>query len=162
MRHHAMSWTEIHRDAKRLARMLASRGTFVGIVALARGGLVPAAIVAQELNVRTIETLSIASYDETIQGPVTVLNPPAAALKTDGRGWLMIDDLVDTGATAREARKLLPDAHFAVIYAKPRGFPLVDTYVEAVEQNVWLDFPWDPELPATPDPRGRAPSAGEK
>ncbi|MSO93308.1 MAG: xanthine phosphoribosyltransferase [Rhodospirillales bacterium] len=157
-----MSWTEIHRDAKRLARMLAPQGAFVGIVALARGGLVPAAIVAQELNVRTIETLSIASYDETVQGPVTVLNPPAAAVKTDGRGWLMIDDLVDTGATARAARKLLPDAHFAVVYAKPRGFSLVDTYVEAVEQNVWLDFPWDPEPPAAPPLRDRTGSADKK
>lgn len=138
-----MTWTAIHRDAKRLARLLLPRGAFVGIVALARGGLVPAAIVAQELNVRTIETLSIASYDETVQGPVTVLNPPAAALTSEGRGWLMIDDLVDTGSTARAARKLLPAAHFAVIYAKPRGLPMVDTYVAEVDQGVWLDFPWD-------------------
>ena len=58
----------------------------------------------------------------------------------------MIDDLVDTGATAKEARKVLPKAHFATIYAKPSGRPFVDTFISEVSQETWIFFPWDTEV----------------
>jgi len=45
----------------------------------------------------------------------------------DGEGWLVIDDLVDTGRTAEILRRTYPKAHFATIYAKPQGRPQVDT-----------------------------------
>ena len=57
----------------------------------------------------------------------------------------MVDDLVDTGRTVEVLRKLMPRAHFAAIYAKPLGRPLVDTYVTEVSQDTWILFPWDSE-----------------
>ena len=41
---------------------------------------------------------------------------------------------------------MLPKAHFATIYAKPAGRPLVDTFVTEVSQDTWILFPWDVEL----------------
>ncbi len=111
-----------------------------------RGGLVPAAIVARELGIRMIETVCIASYhDYTTQGGLKVLKgiTPEVAKQGDGRGVLVIDDLVDTGATARVVREMLPHAHFATVYAKPQGRPLVDTFVTEVSQDTWIYFPWD-------------------
>ena len=64
----------------------------------------------------------------------------------DGAGWLIVDDLVDTGRTAQVVRKMLPEAHFATIYAKPAGRPLIDTFVTEVSQDTWILFPWDVEL----------------
>jgi xanthine phosphoribosyltransferase len=61
----------------------------------------------------------------------------------DGEGWLVVDDLVDTGRTVEVLRESMPRAHFAVIYAKPLGRPLVDTYVTAVSQDTWIYFPWE-------------------
>lgn len=61
----------------------------------------------------------------------------------DGSGFLLIDDLVDTGTTARIVRGLLPKAHFATVYAKPAGRPLVDTFITEVPQDTWILFPWD-------------------
>ena len=61
----------------------------------------------------------------------------------DGEGWLLIDDLVDTGRTARAVRERLPKAHFATIYAKPLGRPIVDTFVREFRQEEWIYFPWD-------------------
>ncbi len=61
----------------------------------------------------------------------------------------MVDDLVDTGRTADVLRRLLPKAHFAAIYAKPLGRPLVDTFVTEVSQDTWIYFPWDVELQFT-------------
>ena len=69
-----VSWDQFHRDARALAWRLAAAGPFNAIVAITRGGLVPAAIVARELEVRVIETVSIASYhDYKTQGGLKVL-----------------------------------------------------------------------------------------
>ena len=64
-----VSWDQFHRDARALAWRLAAAGPFTAIVCITRGGLVPAAIVARELDVRLIETVCVESYhDYTTQG----------------------------------------------------------------------------------------------
>ena len=115
------------------------------MVTVTRGGLVPAAIVARELAIRVIETISIASYDdEARQGEARILKDLAPAISAGGgAGILVVDDLVDTGQTTRIMRDLLPKAHFATVYAKPAGRPLVDTFVTEVSQDTWIYFPWD-------------------
>ncbi|GAB4194394.1 MAG: xanthine phosphoribosyltransferase [Thalassobaculales bacterium] len=146
-RNFPVSWDELHRNAKALAWRLVEIGPFRGVVAITRGGLVPAAIVARELDLRLVDTICIASYDDKSQGSLKVLKGVAG----DGEGLLIIDDLVDTGVTARAVRAMLPRAHFATIYAKPQGKPLVDTYVTEVSQDTWIYFPWDLEAqPITP------------
>jgi xanthine phosphoribosyltransferase len=119
------------------------KGPWKGIVAITRGGLIPAAIVARELDCRLIESASVITYDEEEIGEPRVAKPPVAA--GDGEGWLILDDLVDTGTTARIMRALLPRAHFATVYAKPAGKPMVDTFVTEVSQDTWILFPWDTE-----------------
>jgi xanthine phosphoribosyltransferase len=136
-----VTWEELHRNAKALAWRLSELGPFNGIAAVTRGGLVPAAIVARELDIRLIDTVCIISYDEFNRGQLKILKD----VPGDGTGWLIVDDLVDTGRTARAVREMLPKAHFATIYAKPAGKPLVDTYVTEVSQDTWILFPWDIE-----------------
>jgi xanthine phosphoribosyltransferase len=143
-----VSWDQFHRDARALAWRLAAKGTFEAIVCITRGGLVPAAIVARELELRLIETVCVASYhDYKSQGDLAVLKDIAPSVKKigDGRGKgvLVIDDLTDTGKTARVVREMLPNAHFATVYAKPQGVPVIDTYVTEVSQDTWIYFPWD-------------------
>jgi xanthine phosphoribosyltransferase len=137
-----VSWEQLHRDAKALAWRLAEKGPWSGIVAVTRGGLVPSAIVARELDVRLIDTICISSYDHKDLGGSQVLKRVAG----DGTGLLIVDDLVDTGRTARIVRDMLPRAHFATVYAKPAGRPLVDTFITEVSQDTWIYFPWDTEL----------------
>ena len=137
-----MSWDQFHRDAKALAWRLAEAGPFTAVVAITRGGLVPAAIVARELNVRLIETVCVSSYDHNRQGELRVLKSVADSIvKLGGKGVLIVDDLVDTGKTAKVVRELLPGAHFATVYAKPMGRPLVDTFITEVSQDTWIFFP---------------------
>lgn len=143
-----VSWDQFHRDARALAWRLSSAGPFEAIVCITRGGLVPAAIVARELGLRIIETVCIASYhDYSSQGDLQLLKgiaPDVARLGGDGGAKvLVIDDLVDTGKTARLVRDLLPKAHVATVYAKPLGRPLVDTFITEVSQDTWIYFPWD-------------------
>lgn len=149
-----VSWWELHRDAKALAWRLMALGPFKGIVAITRGGMVPACIVARELEVRVIDTVCIASYEDDKQGDLQVLKTVEGA--GDGAGWLIVDDLVDTGKTAKKVRELLPRAHFATVYAKPAGRPTVDTYITEVSQDTWIFFPWDTEAqPVPPIARGQ-------
>ena len=134
-----VTWDELHRHARALAWRLVELGPWQSIVAVTRGGLVPAAIVARELDLRLIDTVCIASYDDREQGKLSILK----RVPGDGTGMLIIDDLVDTGITAKAVREMLPKAHFATIYAKPAGRPLVDTFVTEVSQDTWILFPWD-------------------
>ena len=148
-----VSWDQFHRDARALAWRLAASGPFGAIVAITRGGLVPAAIIARELELRVIETVCIASYhDYKNQGGLQVVKTisPAVAQSGDGAKILVVDDLVDTGATAKLVREMLPKAHFATVYAKPLGRPLVDTFITEVSQDTWIYFPWDMGLAFQP------------
>lgn len=136
-----LTWERIHQDARTLAARLAPKGPFDRIVAVARGGLVPAAVLARELDIRLVDTVCVSSYGDGTRHQLEVLK----AIDGDGAGWLVVDDLVDTGATARAVRAMLPKAHYATLYAKPEGRPLVDTHVDEVDQHVWIVFPWDAE-----------------
>jgi xanthine phosphoribosyltransferase len=152
-----VSWDQFHRDARALAWRLNGAGPFQAIVTVTRGGLVPAAIVARELDVRIIETICVASYDHTRQGDLRILKSVADDIQRvdrAGRGVLIVDDLVDTGKTAKVVRDLLPNAHFATVYAKPMGRPLVDTFITEVSQDTWIFFPWDTGLAFQPPIRG--------
>jgi xanthine phosphoribosyltransferase len=146
-----VSWDQFHRDARALAWRLADKGPFEAIVSITRGGLVPAAIVARELDLRLVETVCVASYhDYTVQGDFRILKTISPAILAigggRGRGVLLIDDLTDTGKTARLVRALLPEAHFATVYAKPLGAPMCDTFITEVSQDTWIFFPWDLDL----------------
>jgi len=146
-----VSWDQFHRDARVLTLRLNGLGPFEAVVAVTRGGLVPAAIVARELGVRVIETVCIASYEYGKQGDLQVLKGPGPAISANGgEGVLIVDDLVDTGATAKIVRSLLPKAHFATVYAKPKGVELVDTYITEVSQDTWIYLPWDMSLQFAP------------
>ena len=138
-----VTWDQLHRDARALAAALMERAPFRGIVAITRGGLIPAAIVARELECRLVETVSVVSYadEEGTQDAPSVLKSPDAA--GTGEGFLVIDDLVDTGVTARLVRALLPQGHLACLYAKPAGLSAIDSFVAEVPQDTWILFPWD-------------------
>jgi len=144
-RYFPISWDELHRDARALAWRLMEIGPFDRIVAIARGGLAPAAIIARELDIRLIDTICIVSYIE-IQGEKAEERGALDILKGvdgDGTGVLIIDDLVDSGETAKAVKAMLPKAHIATVYAKPAGVPLADSYVTLVSQDTWIIFPWE-------------------
>ena len=147
LRDFPVSWHELHRDARALAWRLKEKAPFRGLVAVTRGGLVPAAIVARELDIRAIDSISLSSYVDKEKGEIKVWKFLSENfLRDEGKGIVVVDDLSDTGATFTKIREFLPKAHYATIYAKPAGKPFADTYVTEVSQDTWILFPWDLEM----------------
>lgn len=159
-----ISWAELHRDARYLSETLHKKGPWKGIIAITRGGLVPAALVARELDIRLVDTVCVTSYDAAEAGAAAMAQGEVKVLKGvagDGDGYLLIDDLVDTGRTAKIVRQLLPKAYFATLYAKPAGRPVIDFCIKEFKQNKWIHFPWDIEYRfATPIKEGGRVRAG--
>lgn len=154
-----VSWDQLHRDARALAWRLDGNGPDDGawraVVAITRGGMAPAMIVSRELDIRTVDTISIKSYNQQEQSAPKVIKPPQADIMGDGTGILVVDDLVDTGKTLEVVRDLYPKAHFATVYAKPKGKPIVHTYITEVSQDTWIFFPWDMALQYVEPYRGQ-------
>ncbi|MBV7379362.1 xanthine phosphoribosyltransferase [Maritimibacter dapengensis] len=145
-----VSWDQIHRDSRALAWRLDGQGPDDGswraVVAITRGGLAPAMIVARELDIRMVDTISVKSYNHQTQSEPVVIKSPDMEVIGDGTGVLVVDDLVDTGRTLEVVRNLMPKAHFATVYAKPKGKPMVQSYITEVSQDTWIFFPWDMAL----------------
>jgi xanthine phosphoribosyltransferase len=136
----APSWEEVAELSDELARrLLPRRDEFKTIIAITRGGMVPAAIIARRLDIKYIDTVGVSSYEDKTQGQVQVIK----TVPGNGEGCLVIDDLVDRGTTAQLIRQMLPKSVIAVLYAKPSGRPFADVVVEDVAQHVWVQFPWE-------------------
>ena len=154
-----ISWDQIHRDSRALAWRLEKKGPFDGewsaVVAITRGGMVPAMIIARELDIRVVDTISVKSYDHQSQSAAKILKSPNTELMGNGKGILIIDDLVDSGRTLEIVKELYPEAHYATIYAKPKGRPMVDAFITEVSQDTWIFFPWDMALQYVAPYRGK-------
>ena len=159
-----ISWDQIHRDSRALAWRLDGRGPDDGawkaVVAITRGGMAPAMIVARELDIRTVDTISVVSYHSgggkaDQRREAKVLKAPDEDMMGDGTGILIVDDLVDSGKTLELVRKRYPKAHFATVYAKPEGEPQADTFITGVSQDTWIFFPWDMALQYVEPYRGK-------
>ncbi|MBE2895780.1 xanthine phosphoribosyltransferase [Pasteurellaceae bacterium TAE3-ERU1] len=136
---YVVTWDMFQMHARKLAERLLPASQWKGIIAVSRGGLFPAAVLARELGLRHIETACIASYEHDQQSEIKVLH----AAQGDGDGFIVVDDLVDTGNTARALREMYPKARFVTVFAKPAGADLVDDYVIDIPQNTWIEQPWD-------------------
>ena len=89
-RTYPISWDQLHRDSKALAWRLLDKDFFKGIIAVTRGGLVPAAIIARELDIRLVDTICVSSYDwKNQKGEVKLLK----GIEGNGEGWLVDGDV---------------------------------------------------------------------
>jgi xanthine phosphoribosyltransferase len=147
-----IDWKTIQVDAEELAKRLKDDGKeWKGIIAVTRGGMVPACLIARELGIQLIETFCVATYDNTQQRDAEIAK--SLDLPDKGENWLVIDDLVDSGDTFEIIRHYLPKAYYATLYAKPKGAELSDKYIRDYEQDAWIHFPWETN-PEDGSPKG--------
>lgn len=139
---HAISWDDIKRDCALLSEKLRKEFTVPEkILAVTRGGLIPAGLICRALGIKKIDTIGLESYHGKKQGEIiSVLKEADPAYLN---GTLILDDLVDTGKTYAYLRKHTNDCLFATLYAKPMGAEYSDCYVREFGQETWVDFPWE-------------------
>lgn len=136
---HIVTWDMLQIYTKKLAYQVMNIRPWENIIAVSRGGLVPAALLARELSIRHVDTICISSYNYNSLKKIKLIKKS----NLTGSNVLIIDDLVDTGGTAKLIRKIYPKAYFITIFAKPHGLTLVDKYIIDIPQNVWIEQPWD-------------------
>ncbi len=145
-----VSWDQVHRDSRALAWRLdnfeSEKRNWKAIISITRGGLTPAMIIARELDIRKVDTISIRCYEHKDIGEPEILKMPNPDISKGSKDILVVDDLVDTGTTLKVVRELYPNATYSTVYAKPEGKPLVDVYITEVSQDTWIYFPWDMAL----------------
>jgi xanthine phosphoribosyltransferase len=144
---YAITWEEVHRDARNLAALL--RGErFTHVIGIAKGGVIPAIIVARELGIKRVEVINVHSYgdgtleDEQQRGEV-VIGP---YLHDICEGYpLLIDDLVDSSATMKAVMNELvlqgASPMHAALYMK--GSHSYFPHVRWFSSGLWLLMPWD-------------------
>ncbi len=138
-----ISWNEFHSDVKNLAEKIKKAGNFNRIIAVSRGGLIPAGILSYELNIRHCDNINIQTYDDTQQRSAEDIVVDNQLKEADNK-TLIIDDLSDSGQTFRILKKIFPQACRVSVYAKPNGKKDADIFARALP-NQWIVFPWDIE-----------------
>lgn len=147
-----VDWKTIQIDAETVAQKLMEKNTkWKGLIAVTRGGMIPACLIARELGITLIETFCIATYDNMEQKEAEISK--ALNLPDDGENWLVVDDLVDSGETFEIIRKHLPKAFFVTLYAKPKGAKQSDLFLKEYDQASWIHFPWEVD-PQNSTPKG--------
>jgi len=133
----------MHRIARQLEGI-----RFDWYVAIARGGLVPTALLSQITGQRNIDTFCIRRYGED-KKEKAISNMDSKSLKhLRNQSILLIDDLLDHGRTMEFVINTIKlygpqDIKVAVIYWKPRSIVTPDFYIEKCENDTWIDFNWE-------------------
>ncbi len=136
-----ISWNEFHDDVKTLCEKIKKSGEYNKIVAISRGGLLPAGIIAYELDIRNIAVINIATYVGAQHLKLDEVDKPEFVGKVDDK-TLIVDDLSDSGQTFRVMRRQFPNGKFVTVYAKPKGVDEVDISAKEIPDR-WVVFPWD-------------------
>lgn len=136
-----IKWNEFHQDTINLCKKIKQNGKYNKIVAISRGGLLPAGILAYELDIRNTQAINISSYDGEQQRSLDNVEICDNVGAVD-ENTLIVDDLSDTGTTFKLLRSRFPNARYVTVYAKPKGQSVVDIFAREMPDE-WLVFPWD-------------------
>ncbi len=144
-----LSWQEIEALVDQLIAKLPQ--SYDAILAITRGGMVPACLISEKLDIRNVMVAAVMFYTgihETRNVPIFLQFPADPLLA--GKRILIVDDVWDSGATAVAVRERVLDAdgipEVAVIHYKPARsrFDIAPEYY-VVATDAWIVYPWDRE-----------------
>lgn len=131
-----------------LAKRLAGE-SFDAILGIARGGLIPAALLAQELDTRDVLVAAVASYKGEERGEQLVFLEFPRDEVIDGRRLLVVDDIWDSGRTVEHTRRRVIEAGgepvIVVLHYKPNQshYPSLAPDYWIGETDAWVVYPWE-------------------
>lgn len=136
-----LNWEEFHQDVKQLCQKIKASGNYNKIVAISRGGLVPAGILAYELNIRSTEVINVATYIDDVHLKLEKIDKPENVGEVNEQ-TLIVDDLVDSGQTFEVLRQTFPKAKYVSVYTKNKSKDNADIFARELPDE-WIVFPWD-------------------
>jgi hypoxanthine phosphoribosyltransferase len=142
-----LTWSDFGRAGRELAQAIADDGYRPDLIlAVARGGLLPAGAVSYALDVKNLHLVNVEFYtgvDERLDMPV-MLPPVPRTVGLSGATVLIVDDVADTGATLKLVRDFcethVADVRCAVIYEKPHSEVKCEYVWHRTDK--WINFPW--------------------
>lgn len=136
-----LGWETVHLAVETLALMAVPYKPSL-IVAIARGGLIPATLLSHQLNIplKVVHAQSYEGTRRTLQKPTEIIgwDKSYASYNT-----LFVDDILDTGETRQAISRLISLPHFAVLVSKQPFTAPDHLYFATVPKDVWVEFPWE-------------------
>jgi len=146
-------WSEIHTACDNIARQATVIGVPDCIVAISRGGLIPARLVAENLNIKHIYSFGLTSYnDDNKQQQIQIYqNPLRYIKKMKHKAALIVDEIADSGNTFKYLSKLWLKSDtgsscsciFSAMYVKEHCQMEPSIYHKKITDKKWLVFPWE-------------------
>ncbi len=134
-----VDWAEIEKLSLALGAALLQKGLPCRrLVAVSRGGLIPATLIAHILHVDIVDTICVKSYFGGLRKQARLLKTTKTG---GGKHTIVVDDIVDSGETIKLIKKKLPHAHYAVLFSKIDG--VADTVVKQVPPDVWIKLAYE-------------------
>lgn len=159
-----LTWDGFGAATRDLARsILASGFEPEVVVAIARGGLLPAGAIAYGLGVKNCGAINVEFYTGigTVLDAPEVLPPELDMAYLDGRRVLLVDDVADSGRTLALAVQLLKDkgadVRSVTIYTKPST--IIQPDFAWKDTDLWINFPWSFQGTVREEDQGLPPSA---
>lgn len=143
----AVSWSQVDRLVRGVAAAIRASGFQPDlVVAIARGGFVPARLLCDWLGVMELSSFRIEHYRGQQAGGSARVRQPLA-VDVGGRRVLVVDDLSDTGETFEAAVRHLAergaaDVRTAALHHKAQSRFEPDYYARCVRKWRWMSYPW--------------------
>ena len=141
-----LTWDDISKDCAKLAEKI-KHLQFTSVIGLGRGGLIPATILANTLDIQKVYNIGCCSYKNMLRHETLLVYQYVPKDIAIGNGLvLIVDDLVDSGKTFKELADNFTLCKFrtATLYVKSKTEFYPDYYVETVSNDDWLILPWEP------------------
>ena len=143
MSKHHISWENIQEWSADIAHKIAADCPDINhmtLVAVSRGGLIPAQLIAYRLNIRDIRVMKLISYDsDNKRGETKDISTDRLF---DGSDVYFIDDLADSGETVRYLRRRFPNARQCTLITKDCCAEQPDLSAVTLPGDAWIVFPW--------------------
>ena len=134
-----LSYHDIHTDCIELAKKIKRKYKPEKLILISRGGLIPGSIIANYLGIQDVDVIALKTYaDRKRSKEIKVYK----RIKSEKK-LVVIDDLVDSGETAKIVKEMMPNSKFVVLYAKTSGKKQADLHLYDFKDSDWLVFPWE-------------------
>lgn len=145
-----IEWDDIQRACNNIAGQAKVHSPDC-IVAISRGGLIPARLMAEQLNVKHVYSVGLSSYtEENIQNPILMYQSPFQDIITNEHKLaIIVDEIADSGNTfkflSKQWIKYCPyvSSIFAAMYVKEHSQVIPSIFYKKIPNKEWITFPWE-------------------